>query len=185
MRAFSRWTAAFALALAGAVPLGAHAADPVLMLLFGIAREMVISHALQQPSRAPREASAPVDVYPGTTVTPAQLRRLIDECFGYLSQAQREEIFAALHAAILEPRHAAIRASLIGYFAERALAVRALGERLAQLSAREKERIVEEFRAELGAMPAERRSELGEALRKRLLPVPEDLGQMLLAALER
>lgn len=166
-----------------ALPTPAQAADPLLMFLFGVAREMVISHMTRQPGREPA-APAPL-VYPGTTVEPAQLKRLIDECFGYLSESQREEIFAALNEAILDPRNAAVRAPMIEYFAQQALAVRAARERLAQLSAREKERIAAEFRAGIAAMPAEEQDRLGEALRKGLLPVPDDLGQMLLAALSR
>jgi hypothetical protein len=173
------------LVLATGLPLRAQAADPLLMFLLGIAREMVISHATRDPAPERAPAIAPAEVYPGTTVAPAQLKRLIDECFAYLSEAQRREIFAALHAGILDPRNAAIRGSMIEYFAERALAVRALRERLAQLSPQEKERVAAEFRAALAAMAPEDQDRFGDALRQGLLPVPDDLGQMLLAALER
>lgn len=183
MRFSIRLAIATLLLLACALP--ARAADPVLMFLFGIAREMVISHALRAAASGPPSVAPPPEVYPGTTVEPAQLKALIDECFGYLSDAQREEIFAALHAGILEPKNAAIRAAMIEYFVQHALAVRTLRERLAQLSPREKERIAADFRAALASLPADERSGFGEVLRKGLLPVPDDLGQMLLAALER
>jgi hypothetical protein len=185
MRSVLRQAFLFSLAVAGALPLRAQAADPLLMFLLGVAREMVISHATREPSRERSPAFVPAEVYPGTMVAPAQLRRLIDECFSYLSEAQRQEIFSALHAGILDPRNAAIRASMIEYFAERALAVRAVRERLAQLSPQEKERVAAEFRAALASMSAEDQDRFEDALRQGLLPVPDDLGQMLLAALER
>jgi len=185
MRAAVRQAVLLGLVLVASLPLRAQAAEPVLMFLLGVAREMVISHATRDPSKDPTPAIAAVEVYPGTTVAPAQLRRLIDECFSYLSEAQRREIFAALHAGILDPRNAAIRASMIEYFAERALAVRTVRERLGQLSAQEKERVAAEFRAALASMSPEDQDRFGDALRQGLLPVPDDLGQMLLAALER
>jgi DNA-directed RNA polymerase specialized sigma24 family protein len=174
-----------ALLFCGALPWRSEAADPLAMLLIGIARDMLLSHILREARREPAPPAPPPRVYPGTTVEPAQLRRLIDESFGYLSEAQREEVFDALQSAILDPRHAAIRASLLEYFAHRALAVRAMRERLARLSVEEKVRVAEEFRAALAALPPDERGELGEALRRGLLPVPEDLGQMMLAALSR
>lgn len=185
MRAALRRALLLGLVIATSLPLRVQAADPLLMFLLGVAREMVISHAMRDPSRERAPAPAATEVYPGTTVAPAQLKRLIDECFAYLSEAQRREIFAALHAAILDPRNTAIRAPMIEYFAERALAVRAMRERLARLSPQEKERVAAEFRAALAAMAPEDQDRFGEALRQGLLPVPDDLGQMLLAALER
>jgi hypothetical protein len=173
------------LVLAGAQPPRVQAADPLVMFLLGIARDIVLSHAARDAPRAPGPAVEPGPTYPGTTVEPGQMKRLIDECFTYLSEAQRAEVFDALNAALLDPKNAAVRAPMIEYFVEHALAVRAARERLARLSTREKELLAAEFRAEVAAMPAEEQSRLGEALRKGLLPVPDDLGQMLLAALGR
>lgn len=161
-------------------------ADPILMLLIGIARDMVLDHANRPPSSA--AAAVPMPdfgrVYPGTSVEPEVLRRLIDDSFLYLSDRQRQEIFDQLHAALLNPKNAAIRGTMIEYFAERALALRAAQLRLAQMPYSEKQRMAAEFKAEIAAMPAEDRDQLGQLLRSGLLPVPSDLNQLLLAAFD-
>lgn len=172
-----------ALLLAGAPP--AAAADPILMFLLSMAREMAFS-AIKRAARNSAQGPAPVvrNTYPGTVVEPGELRRLIDDSFTYLSDAQREEVFDALHRALLEPKNAALRGPMIEYFAHRALAVRAAQIRLAQLSYREMQMLADEFRAELIAIPSAERDKLRDVLNQRLLPVPSDLNQLLLAVLE-
>lgn len=173
----------FTLLLAGfAAPASA---DPMLMFLIGIAKEMVASQ-----SSAPRPAApaAPMPdfskVYPGTQVEPETLRRLIDDSFLYLSDRQRGEIFDALNAALLDPRNAAVRGSMIEYFAEKALTVRAAQLKLAQLSWRDKERLAAEFKTDVATLKEEDQAQLEKLLRSGLLPVPSDLNQLLLAAFE-
>jgi hypothetical protein len=159
-------------------------ADPLLMFLLSIAREMVVKHATE-PRQEP-EAPMPDfgRVYPGTSVEPDVLRRLIDDSFLYLSDGQRKEIFDSLNAALLNPKNAAVRGSMIEYFAEKALTVRAAQLRLAQLPYSEKQRLAEEFRSQISTMPEEDQAQLGELLRSGLLPVPNDLNQLLLAAFD-
>ncbi len=162
------------------------AADPILMFLLGVARDMVIKHAASSRQNRAPEVQLPdfAKVYPGTSVEPEHLRRLIDDSFLYLGEGQRKEIFDSLNAALLNPKNAAVRGPMIQYFAERALTVRAAQLKLAQLPWREKQRLAEEFKAELAALPAEEQAQLGELLRSGLLPVPSDLNQLLLAAFE-
>ena len=168
--------------------LPARAADPILMFIMTVAREMIESHA-----RKPATATLPhmggtlpefPKVYPGTMVEPAHLRSLIDECFPYLSDSRREEIFDALHANLLDPRNAPVRASLIDYFAQRAFAVRAAQQRLQKMSSREKTFLAEEFKKELATLPPEERERVRGLLREGLLPVPNDFSQMLLGVFE-
>jgi len=174
----------FTLLFAG-VAAPATAADPVLMFLIGIAREMVISHATTPRSKEPEIVLPDVTkVYPGTSVEPDTLRRLIDDSFLYLGSAQRREIFDALHAALINPRNAAVRGAMIEYFAERALIIRAAQLKLAQMPYREKERMAAEFRTEIASLSVEDQNQLGELLRGGLLPVPSDLNQLLLAAFD-
>lgn len=168
-------------ALAFAAP--AQSAEPLLMFLLGIAREMLTNAVAESISR-PAPAPEPLATYPGTAVAPEQLRRLIDESFFYLSAAQRGEIFDSLNAELMKPQNAAVRGAMIEYFAERALTVREAQLRLAQLSYGEKQRLAEEFRRETAAIPDEERARLQEILARGLLPVPADLNQLLLAALE-
>jgi len=173
----------FALLYAGAIAPAA--ADPVVMFLIGIAREMVVKHATAPKPRTPDIPLPDLSrVYPGTSVEPEHLRRLIDDSFLYLDGRQRREIFDSLHAALLEPKNAAVRGAMIEYFATKALTVRAAQLTLAKLSWREKQRLAEEFKSELGGLSEEDQVQLGELLRSGLLPVPGDLNQLLLTAFE-
>ncbi len=173
----------FALLLGCAAP--AAATDPVLVFLIGLARDLIehrVNHPVQpEPVPLPDLSRA----YPGTTVEPEHLQRLIDDCFGYLDADQRREIFEKLHAALVDPRNAAVRGPMIEYFARKALAVRAAQIRLAQLSTREKEMLAGEFRAVVATLPEEERARVSEIVTQGLLPVPADLNQLLAAALER
>ena len=160
------------------------AADPILMFLIGIAREMIESQAAR--ASAPPEVPMPdlSRVYPGTLVEPDHLRRLIDDSFLYLGESQRKEIFDSLHGHLSNPKNAAVRGVMIEYFAERALTVRAAQLQLQRLSRHEKELMAEDFRKDIGSLSAEEQAQLGELLRSGLLPVPGDLNQLLLAAFE-
>jgi hypothetical protein len=175
----------FTLLLAGVVTPAA-AADPLLMFLIGVAREMVITHATTPPSARPLDVPVPdaSRVYPGTSVEPDTLRRLIDDSFLYLGSAQRREIFDALHKALVDPRNAAVRGAMIEYFIEKALTIRAAQFQLARMPYSEKQRMAAEFKSEVTALSDEDRAQLGELLRSGLLPVPTDLNQLLLAAFE-
>lgn len=155
----------------------------MLMFLLSVAREMITNAVMSKLERPPAPPE-PVVTYPGTAVEPAHLRRLIDECFFYLSSAQRGEIFDSLNAELLKPQNAAVRGPMIEYFADRALQVRAAQIRLAQLSHREKQLLAEEFRRETAAIPQDDRARLQQVLERGLLPVPSDLNQLLLSALE-
>jgi len=176
----------FTLLLAGlAAPSRAQAADPILMFLLGIARDMVIAHVTKTQPKAQTPLVDLGRVYPGTLVEPEHLSRLIDECFAYLSRGQRAEIFASLNEALLSPKNAAVRAPMIDYFVQHALAVRAAHQRLAQMTPDEKRMIAAEFRAATHGMPQDEQEQLSTVLRQGLLPLPEDLSQLMLAALER
>ena len=167
----------FAVLLAFAWPARA---DPLLKFLFTVAREIALNQ-VQAPAAVRVEVPA---TYPGTTVEPALLKRLIDDSFGYLSEAQRAEVFDALNAELLKPGNAAVRGPTIEFFAHRALQVRAAQQHLARLSDGEKERLAREFREEAKTLSPEDASQLRQALEKGLLPVPSDLGERLLAALD-
>ena len=160
----------------------AFAVDPVVMFLLGIAREMIFN-AVRERLMAPDEPEPPPALYPGTTVEPAQVRKLIDEGFSYLSRGQRDEVFESLNASLMDPKNAAVRASTIEYFAERAAVMRAAQERLASLSQQEKSQIAAEFRTQIAELPAEETAQIAELLRREVLPVPRDLNEMLLAEL--
>jgi hypothetical protein len=187
MLRFLRKGVLFTLLFAGVVAPAA--ADPLLMLLLGIARDMVEAHAASgarppDPDAASEFVPNMALVYPGTTVEPEHLRRLIDDSFVYLSQAQRNEIFASMHEALMNPKNAAVRGAMINYFAEKALTVRAAQQQLAQLTSGEKRSLAAGFRKEITALSPEEQAQLGALLRNGLLPIPNDLNQMLLTAFD-
>jgi hypothetical protein len=161
-------------------------ADPILMLLMSIARNMVINHA-QKPDSEKLLENQIVDTakyYPGTLVEPDQIRQLIDDSFLYLGSRQRREIFDSFNAELLKPKNAAVRGAMIEYFTDRALVVRAAQLQLARMPWSEKERLAVEFKSELAGLPPEDREKIAELLRERMLPVPSDLNQLLLATLD-
>lgn len=172
----------FTLLLAFAAP--AAAMDPVLMFILSVARELIESQAARAPAESAVPPPEPARVYPGTMVEPEHLRKLIDESFLYLSDAQREEVFEALHAALLNPKNAPVRAAMIDYFADKARSVRAAHLKLAQLSRRDKELLAGEFKKEIATLPAAEQARVGELLRRGLLPVPSDLNQLFISALD-
>jgi len=172
--------ATVALGLLGAPP--ALAADPMLMFLFGMARE-IMYEAFLNSRKPPAPNSEPLPaVYPGTMVEPRKLRELIDESFFYLSERRRDELFAALHDEIIKPKNAAVRASMIAYFAEHAVAVRQVMDRLSKLTEPEMRELSERFAAQARGLPVEEREQLRRALDEGLLPVPPDLNRRLVVA---
>lgn len=183
MGRFLRRGVLFTLLFAGVVAPAS--ADPILMFLIGVARDMV-------EKQAARTRAAPVPefmpdmsrVYPGTAVEPEHLKQLIDDSFLYLSDSQRKEIFDSLNAALLDPKNAAVRGTMIEYFADKALTIRAAQLQLAKLSWIEKERLASEFKSEVVTLSAEDQAQLGQLLRSGMLPVPSDLNQLLLAAFD-
>ena len=188
MDRFFRRVVFFFLLLAFAAP--ASAMDPILMFVFSVAKEMMQANAERQSKEKPLPelgmASLPdfPKVYPGTMIEPAHLRQLIDDCFPYLSDSRRAEIFDALNAEVLNPKNAPIRASMIDYFAEKAFAVKAAQQRLEKMSTKEKEFLAGEFKKEVAGLPPEERARVTGLLRAGLLPVPSDFNRMLLGAVE-
>lgn len=158
-------------------------ADPLLMFLLSVAREMVTSAVKRDLASRPAVPDPLPEVYGGTTVQPDQLRALIDDAFSYLGPDQRDEVFQSLHAELIKPKNAAVRAPLIQYFAERAVAVRSARARLARLSQAEMGLMAAEFGRQVRDITDEDRDQLREVLRMGLLPVPDALGSMMLAAL--
>ncbi len=165
-------------------PLAA-SADPLVFFLMSAAKEIAAS-VIAKSASAPATVRlpAPAETYPGTAVEPATLRRIIDESFGYLSSAQRREVFESLNAMLLDPKLGANRAALIEYFLHKALAVRAAQFELGKLSHAQKQGLARQFRQETADLPDEERRQLQLLLEQQLLPVPADLNQMLLAQLQ-
>ncbi len=157
-------------------------ADPLVFFLMTAAKEIANSVSRRTPPADP--VVPPATTYPGTVVEPETLRRVIDESFGYLTQTQRTEIFESLNEMLLDPKMGPTRATMIEYFLYKALAVRAAQVELARLSDTQKQRLALQFRAETEGLSEEDRKQLLGLLEQRLLPVPADLNQLLLAQLQ-
>ena len=114
-----------------------------------------------------------------------QLRRLIDEGFVHLSYTQRTEVYDHVRRILLDPANALEAPLLIADLAQKASAVRQAHEALSNLSAVRKQRIATEAREAYEKMPPETREELASALRARLVPMPGDLTDMILAEFDR
>lgn len=160
-------------------------ADPLLFFLMSAARE-IASAAAARPAQEASLLPAPElnTTYPGTAVEPDKLRQIIDDSFGYLSSAQRREVFESLNELLLDPKLGPTRATLIEYFLHKALAVRAAQMELAKLSDADKRRLAAQFKEETAALSEPERQQLLGLLEHRLLPVPADLNQLLLAGLQ-
>jgi hypothetical protein len=184
------WKQGVLFTLLFALALPAHAVDPILMFLLSFARN-IIERQVEESLKRPLPPSGPVEpmpdlgkVYPGTTVEPVIVRRLIDDSFIYLSAEQRKEIFDSLNKALLDPKTLPVRGEMIEHFARRALAVRAAQVRLSQLAPREKQMMAEEFKREIASVPDADLVPLLKVLEQGLLPVPSDLNQLFLTQLE-
>ena len=156
-------------------------ADPLLMFLFGVAKEIASIPPAAQPLGTAPELP---QTYPGTTVPPEGLRRLIDESFTYLSDGQRAEVFEALNAELLKPANATLRGPIIETFSARAFQVRTAQQQLEKLSPRQMQVLAADFQKEAKALPEEELAQLRQALEKNLLPVPGDLNRLLLTTLD-
>jgi hypothetical protein len=108
---------------------------------------------------------------------------VVHESFLHLSESQRAEIFEALHAELMKPENAAVRAPTIEHFTLRALQVRAAQARLAEMSSTQKKVLASQFGKEAKALSEEDQGQLREVLERGLLPVPQDLNQLFLTSL--
>jgi hypothetical protein len=162
--------------------------DPILMFIFSMAREMIERQAGEPAARPLPYLGSNLPempkVYPGTMVEPQHLRSLIDDCFAYLSEDRRREVFESLHATLVEPKNAPFRAALIDHFAEKAFAVKAAQQRLEKMSRAQKEMLAGEFKKSVDEMAPEDQARVARLLREGLLPVPSDFNQMLLGTVD-
>jgi hypothetical protein len=161
----------------------ARAFDPILSLLFYLAREIMYEGYSNSENPPTRPIETLPAVYPGTMVEPSKLRALIDESFIYLSERRRGLLFDSFHNELVKPKNAAVRATMIAYFAEHALAVRTVMDRLSKLNENEMRELSDRFAAQARALSEEDREKLRKVIREGLLPVPPDLNRYLVLAI--
>lgn len=186
-RSFRRLVAAVVLAMWTA---HAWAFDPITLFLLNMLRnriateiaERVIEEAMKPPaveryiSNAPRLSQQEI-----AEAERRKLRRLIDESFGYLSDAERQQVFAGVSQVLADPAYESQRTEILGEFTQ---AARAIGETyrvLQSLSSEEKRELAAQARTQFRNLPRQEQEELAAHLRARRLPLPHDLSDMLLA----
>ena len=190
-RALSKIAAVLAALLLAGVCTPAYSLDPLTLILLRILRDKVLSAGIESAAERAMEPSKvpvlPQPLYPALPLTmdDAQLQRLIDEGFVHLTWSQRREVYESVRQILLDPKNAAEAPALIADLAIKASAVRQAHESLSQLSAARKRRIAQEAGEEYQKMPEDTRDELASVLRARMVPMPGDLTDMILAEFDR
>ena len=188
MRVLTRFAAGAVLAT---VCTPALSLDPLTLILLRIVRDKLLSTGIESaadrvsaPAKPPLSGPSTMPVLP-SGMDDVQLRRLVDEGFVQLTSAQRSEVYDSVRRILLDPNNAAEVPALIADLAVKASAMRQAHESLSNLSAARKQRIAVEAGAEYEKMPLDTREELATAIRARVLPMPVDLTDMILAELNR
>ena len=171
----------------------AQAADPLTLILLRLLRDKIITSgvesAVEGASRsnvvAPRAPPGGADFSATFGLSDAQLRLLIDEGFVHLTSSQRNEVYVSVRRIIADPKNAAEVPAIIADLAIKASAVRQAHEQINALSFERKRQIAQEARAEYEKMPLESREQMASVLRQRLVPLPTDLNDMILAEFDR
>lgn len=165
--------------------------DPLTLILLRIARDKLISAGIESvvdrpaaSARAPAAVQRPAPALP-MGMDDTQLQRLIDEGFVHLSAAQRNEVYESVRRILLDPINAYDAPAIIADLAMKASAIRQAHESLNNLSAARKQSIVTEAREAYEKMPPATRDELADVLRLRMVPMPADLTDMILAEFDR
>ncbi len=166
----------------------AHALDPLTLILLRLVRDKVISTGLE--SAVERAGKASIAVAPSTSGLPmglndSRLRRLIDEGFIHLSYEQRGEVFDSVRRILMDPANAADGPGIVADLALKAAGVRQAIESISRLSPARKREIAREAGEEYGRLPAETRDDFTAVLRKRVVPLPDDLNAQILAEIDR
>jgi len=183
----------FTVAMLIVVAMPAGAADPLTLILLRLLRDQIITSVAtraydgvidDQKQRAASTLQSPQSRRP-YGMDDEQLRRLIDEGFVHLSASQRDEVYASVKRIIDDPRYVAQVPEIISELATKASAVRQAHEQLNRLSASDKRIVATQAREEYEKMQPGEREDMLRVLRLRMVPLPEDLNDMILAVFSR
>jgi hypothetical protein len=165
-------------------------ADPILLLLLRMVRDHAISTSVQGGIDSVRnEPSTPVvQGYafspPSSTPTNARdLRTLIDDNFKYLSSEQRDAVYVSMRQLVDDPKYAQDRPQIMAEFALKARQVGASYQSLEKLTDADRRTLLAQAREGYKSLPSAERGELIDALKNRILPIPRDLNDTMLAEL--
>lgn len=168
------------------------ALEPVLILVLRMLRDQAISTSIergvgvmrQQPSEPQRPfgyalASPPIE----SGTEEQRLRVLIDESFLHLSASQRDSVFAGMQKILRDPQYSASKSQIVAEFSMKARAVRDGYRGLENLSQADKRALATQARQEFSRLPVAERRQMMEVLQSGVLPLPRDLGALMLAEL--
>mgnify|MGYP000375873650 CR=1 FL=1 len=166
-----------------AVPV--HAADPLTLFLLRMLRDQMATSVLESAvSSVPPAAvkqSAPAALAGVHGVSEEQLRQLVDAGFVHLTATQRAEVYDNLIRMMADPKNALARPLIVEELALKASAVRGAHERLAALTAAGKRAIAADARTEYERLPAQEREQMLQLLQSRVVPIPRELNDLILA----
>ena len=165
----------------------AHALDPLTLMSLRMMRDKIITGGLESAydrANAPSPAKPPGAGLP-LRLDDSHLRRLIDEGFVHLDASQRGEVYSAMRAILLDPKNINIADALVADLAQRASMVRQAHEIMQKLTTERKRLIAKEARSEYEKLPPKTRGQLAQALRARMVPLPNDLTDMILAEFDK
>ncbi len=183
-----RLRAALLCLLLAAWPASALAVDPlVLFLLRALRDQIAMSLAEQALEYASRPAPPRVAYLALPSAAPAmpedeRLRAVIDQSFSYLSEPQREQVYAGLMKILSDPENRALRPQIVESFTKTAQAVQAAQKAIQALSPEEKRALVQQARAEYLKLAPREREQMLEILRAGQVPLPREITDMMLAA---
>jgi hypothetical protein len=160
------------------------ALDPITLVLLRMLRDQIVSKSLEAAVDTPDSIKSPSPfgtIPPPVTFDDAKLQSLIDEGFVHLTDAQRAEVYRSVKGMLADPKNAASRLMIIEELAVKASAVRQAHERLDTLSAADKRAVALQAREEYQKLAPAERLELAQVVRSRIVPIPGDLSDLILA----
>lgn len=174
--------------------VGSANADPLLLLLLRMLRDHAISKSVESGVGSIREQGAaaapslalsyalPTDPLPQANEA-STLRALINESFLHLDRAQRDAVYASLRKVLDDPSNALQKSWIVAEFTLKAQEVRNSYRSLEQLPESERRALVAQAKAGYQSLGSSERSELLDVLKSRMLPIPRDFNDTILAEL--
>lgn len=165
-------------------------ADPVLLLLLRMIRDQAITNSLEAGYNSMQRLPAPAPPTYGYALPTApvphgsdeqHVRTVIDENFLHLLKEQRDAVFAGVQKMLDNPRYAQMRSQIVAEFTLKARAVGDGYRALDRLSYAEKRALAQRAKEEFRRLTSEQRGQLREILQAGILPVPRDLGEIMLS----
>ena len=188
MSATSKLSALLLGVLLAAASAQAPAVDPLVLFLLRTLRDQIAMAAAEAAWKSATRPAPPAYGYltpPAATALPEaedrRLRGLIDGSFAYLTEAQREQVYAGLMKILSEPANRAQRPQIVESFTRTAQAVRSAQQSLKNLGPEEKRALVRQAREEFLRLPAQERRQMLDLLATGHVPMPRDLTDMMLA----